>query len=121
MTGWEGLWLDWLLDVALSPALWLSVFLALACSLLFHLWRGGGTRQLGRDLLAGLPGFAVGQAVGSLLRLPGLRLGDVQLVWGLLGAVAGLVLSRRLAGRQAASKKQHAAPRIGPPGRKARQ
>jgi hypothetical protein len=118
MPGWENVWLDRFLDVALSPALWLSVSLAAASSLLFYLWRGGGLRKLGLDLLAGLAGFAVGQAAGSLLRLPGLRLGDVQLFWGLLGAVVGLVFGRRLGGGRRVLKTEHAISRAGSPGRR---
>ncbi len=117
MNGWQDQALDWVLDVALSPALWLSAFLAVAVSLLFHLWRGGGRRQLGRDVLAGLAGFAVGQALGMGLRLPDLRLGDVQLIWGTLGCAAGLVVERRFQrGRRAASK-THSVSRVAPPGK----
>ena len=115
MGGWQDQALNWVLDVALSPTLWLSAFLAVALSLLFHLWRGGGRRQLGRDLLAGLAGFAVGQVLGMRLRLPDLRLGDVQLIWGTVGCAAGLVMGRRfLRGRRAASK-MHSVPRAAPP------
>ncbi len=115
MGGWQDLWFDTLLDVALSPALWLSVVLALAVSLLFHLWRGGGWRQLARDLLAGLIGFAVGQALGMGLRLPGLRLGDVQLIWGMLGCAAGLTVGRGLPRGRLMARKAHAVPRAAPP------
>jgi hypothetical protein len=115
MGGWQDQASDWVLDVALSPALWLSAFLAIAASLLFYLWRGGGRRQLGRDVLAGLAGFAAGQVLGMALRLPDLRLGDVQLIWGLLGCVAGLVAGRRFPrGRQTTSK-AHSVPRVAPP------
>ncbi len=59
-------WLDTVLDVLLSPGLWLSVMLVLIYSLLFSAWRWGGWRQLGRDVLAGLLGFAIGQLIGTL-------------------------------------------------------
>jgi uncharacterized membrane protein YjjP (DUF1212 family) len=82
------------LDVLLSPALWLSVGLGLACGLLFHIWRGGGWRWLLADLLAGVVGFAVGQVVGTLLNLDRLLIGQVQTVPGIIGAAGFLMGSR---------------------------
>ena len=117
MGGWQDQVLDWMLDVALSPALWLSAFLAVAVSLLFYLWRGGERRQLGRDLLAGLAGFAVGQALGMALRLPDLHLGEVQLIWGMLGSAAGLIARRRFQLLRRMASKAHSVPRLGPPKR----
>lgn len=94
-----GPWSDRLLDIALSPALWLSVALALIYAALFTVWRGGGRRQFPRDLLAGLIGFGVGQAAGVLSGLDLLRVGDVQLLWGTAGAVGALWLGRRFRSR----------------------
>lgn len=91
-----GPWLEKLLDIVLAPGLWLSVLLALIYSLLFSAWRWAGGRQLGRDVLFGLLGFAAGQLAGVLLRLGWLRIGEVQLLWGTIGAVLALVLGRRL-------------------------
>ncbi len=82
------------LDVALSPALWLGIALALTYGMLFYIWRGGGARQLGRDLLAGVAGFVLGQVAGSWLQLNTLALGQVQLLAGTLGAGLGLVMGR---------------------------
>ena len=85
--------LDRLLNLALSPALWLSVLLAFIYSILFTLWQGGswgraapggGIRDLGRP------------PVGVLAGSSWLRIGDVQLLWGSLGALATLFLGRRL-------------------------
>lgn len=90
-----GPWSDRVLDGVLSPALWLSVLLALICAALFTAWQGGGWRQFWRDLPAGCIGFGLGQATGSLLGLDLLRVGDVQLLWGLAGAVIVLFLGRR--------------------------
>ncbi len=86
------LWLDWLLDVVLAPALWLAVLLAVIYSTLFALWRGGGWRGWGRDILAGLIGFGVGQMAGTWLGSTWLRVGDVQLLWGTLAAVIALIV-----------------------------
>lgn len=91
-----GPWLEKMLNVALSPGLWLSVLLALIYSLLFSAWRWAGWRQLARDFLVALLGFGAGQLVGTLLGLSWLKVGQVQLLWGTAGAVAALTLGRRL-------------------------
>ncbi len=88
-------WFDLLLDIVLAPALWLSIALALVYGWLFYGWRGGGWRQLGRDLVAGLAGFGLGQLTGMLFGISWLVVGQVQLLWGTLGAVLGLALGRR--------------------------
>ncbi len=92
-----------LLDIVLSPALWLSVALSLVYGALFYIWRGGGPRQLGRDLLAGMIGFGLGQIAGSWLRLNAFMLGQVQILAGSLGAGLGLLVGR-WAGRREAGK-----------------
>lgn len=86
---------DRLLDIALSPALWLCVLFALIYSILFTLWRGGGFRQLLRDIAAGVLGFGCGQLLASFLRLPTLLVGEVHLLWGSLFAVLALLVGRR--------------------------
>jgi|YNPNPStandDraft_1061719.scaffolds.fasta_scaffold06057_4 hypothetical protein len=83
-----------LLDILLSPALWLGGSLAIVVGLLFHLWWGGGWRQLGRDVGASLVGFGVGQMVGWFSGLAWLQLGQLHLAWGLAGALGGLTLGR---------------------------
>ena len=85
---------DGLMDILLSPALWLSVAVALVCSLLFYGWRGGSRRQFGRDAVASLIGFGAGQLVGTYLQLDLLWLGEVQLLAGTAGAVSALFLGR---------------------------
>lgn len=89
---------DRLWDIALSPALWLSVALALAYGTLFTLWRGGGWRQWLRDLLTAGVGFSLGQLAGILLANTLLRVGDVHVLWATLGAVAALLWARRRPG-----------------------
>jgi hypothetical protein len=89
-------YLDLALDIALSPALWLSALFGLVYSVLFTLWRGGGLRQGLRDLVTGVAGFAAGQLIASLLPLPSPRVGEVHLLWGSLFAVLFLLLGRRL-------------------------
>lgn len=87
-------WFDLALDVALSPGLWLSILLAVIYSLLFSAWRWAGWGQLGRDVLAGLLGFAVGQLIGTLAGFDLGRIGQVQLLLGTAGAVAMLAVGR---------------------------
>ncbi len=88
-------WTDLLWDVLLSPALWLGLMLALTYSVLFSVWRGGGWRQLPGDLLAGGIGFGAGQLAGVLLDINLLRVGEVHVLWGTLGAALLLLLTRR--------------------------
>lgn len=87
---------DGALDLLLSPALWLSIVVATLVSLAFTAWRGGGVRQAGLDLIAGLIGFAAGQLLGSFLPFELLRIGEVYIVWGVLGSLAGLLAGRSI-------------------------
>jgi hypothetical protein len=87
--------LDRLLDIALSPALWLCVLFGLVYGILFTLWRGGGLRQLLRDVVTAVLGFGLGQLLASFLHLPTLRVGEVHLLWGSLFAVLALLVGRR--------------------------
>jgi len=95
---------DGVMDVILSPALWLSVLVAIVCSVLFYGWRGGGVRQLGRDVVVGLLGFGVGQLAGIYFQLDLFRLGQVRLLTGIAGALIALFLGR-LIWRQGAERK----------------
>jgi hypothetical protein len=89
-------WVDLALDVVFSPGLWLSVLLAVIYSLLFSTWRWAGWGQLGRDVLAGLLGFAAGQLTGTLVGFDWGCIGQVQLLFGTAGAVASLAVGRAL-------------------------
>ena len=89
-------WADRLLNLALSPALWLSVLLAVIYSTLFTIWRGGGFKQWLLDLLAGLIGFGLGQLAAGLFRSTLVRVGDVHVLWGSLGAAVALLVGRQL-------------------------
>ena len=91
-----GVLIDGALDLLLSPALWLSIVVATLVSLAFTAWRGGDLRQLVRDLVAGLIGFGAGQLLGSFLPFSLLRIGEVYIVWGVLGSLAGLMLGRSI-------------------------
>ena len=86
--------IDSVTDVFLSPALWLSALIAVICSMLFYAWRGGGARQFGRDVVAGLLGFGAGQLVGYSLQLDLPRLGEIQVAEGIAGAALALFIGR---------------------------
>jgi uncharacterized membrane protein YjjP (DUF1212 family) len=89
------------LDLILSPALWLSLGMGLACGLLFHLWRRGGWDYFRLDLIAGVLGFAAGHIVASLFGNERLLLGQVQILPGLAGAALTLFGARLLTSRPA--------------------
>ena len=89
---------DIVFDIILSPTLWLCVIFGLVYAVLFTLWRGGGWRQLALDAGAGVIGFAAGQLIASVLRLPTLRVGEVHLLWGSLASVFFLLAGRRWRG-----------------------
>ena len=89
---------DIVLDIVLSPTLWLCVIFGLVYGALFTLWRGGGWRQLALDAGVGVIGFAAGQLIASLMRLPTLRVGEVHLLWGSLASVIFLLAGRRWLG-----------------------
>jgi hypothetical protein len=93
---------DGVMDIVLSPALWLSVAVAVVCSLVFYGWRGGDMRQFGRDVVAALVGFGAGQLAGAYLQLDLLRMGEIRFLAGIVGAVAALFLGR-LVWRQGAN------------------
>lgn len=85
---------DRLWDILLAPALWLGLVLALTYSVFFALWRGGGWRQLPRHILAGILGFGFGQTLGALMESNWLRVGEVHVLWGTLGAMLALWLGQ---------------------------
>jgi uncharacterized membrane protein YeaQ/YmgE (transglycosylase-associated protein family) len=59
-------------------------------------------RQLVRDVVAGLLGFAIGQLVGTYLQIDLFRLGQNQFLAGIAGTIFGLFVGR-LIWRQAAN------------------
>jgi uncharacterized membrane protein YjjP (DUF1212 family) len=85
---------DGVMDVVLSPALWLSVAVAAVCGVAFYGWRGGSKRQFGRDVVAALVGFGAGQLAGIYLQLDLLRMGQIRFLAGIAGAVIALFLGR---------------------------
>jgi hypothetical protein len=87
---------DIILDIVFSPALWLSIVLTLVYGMAFYLWRGGPIRQLGRDLVAGLVGFVLGQLAGTILHFRLLQVGQIYLVPATAGAISALLVGRMI-------------------------
>lgn len=101
---------DIILDIALSPTLWLCVVFGLVYGVLFTLWRGSGWGQLARDAVVGVLGFAAGQLLASVLRLPAVKVGEVHLLWGSLASVFSLLVGRRLFRPRVAASKAKSGP-----------
>jgi len=85
-----------MLGFLLSPALLLSLVIALLYAALFHLWRGQTLRDLRVFALAALAGFAVGQGVGRLTGLPWLVVGQVHMLEASLFSWLALFIAKRL-------------------------
>jgi len=85
-----------MLDLLLSPALLLSLVIALIYAALFHLWQGRTLRDLGVFALAAVVGFAAGQGVGRLTHLEWLAVGQVHMVEGSLFSWIALFIANRL-------------------------
>ncbi len=63
-----------------SPALVLSIIMAIAYGALFHVWKGTTAKDLLIYLAAGLVGFGLGQLVGNTLGLEIFMIGQVHVV-----------------------------------------
>ena len=85
-----------MLDLLLSPALLLSLVIALIYAALFHLWQGRTLRDLGVFALAAVVGFAAGQGVGQLTHFEWLVVGQVHMVEGSLFSWMALLIANRL-------------------------
>jgi hypothetical protein len=79
----------------LTPAMTLAFILATICGALFHLIVGGDIRQLALYLISAWAGFALGQLIGGLLQLEVMRIGVLQVLPAVLGAL-GMLLAARL-------------------------
>ena len=85
-----------MLDLLLSPALLLSLVIALIYAALFHLWQGRTLRDLWVFALAAVVGFTAGQGVGQLTHLEWLVVGQVHVVEGSLFSWMALLIANRL-------------------------
>ncbi|MCB0045339.1 MAG: hypothetical protein KDD92_07915 [Caldilineaceae bacterium] len=77
-----------------SPALLLGFLLATALAGVFHFWGGRSLGELFFFWAAACIGFAVGQALGQLIRIPVLQIGQLHVVEGSLGALFALIVAR---------------------------
>lgn len=78
----------------LTPSLLLSVLLASAYTLLFHLLWGDTVRRLVRLWLIATIGFGLGQVVAMGMGWGAYMVGDVHVVEGTIGAWAALVIAK---------------------------
>ena len=78
------------------PAWVLSALLGTICAAAFFLWKGRTWRELAAYWVAGVLGFLAGQAASVLYGWRMLTVGQVDILWGLGMALAGLVLVRVL-------------------------
>jgi len=81
-----------------APAILLSVILASIPAALFQVWKGRSTVDMLIYEVAGLLGFAVGQALAVVAGWDFLMIGQVHPVEGIVGSVAVLFLAWWLKG-----------------------
>jgi hypothetical protein len=74
-----------------SPTLTFSVLLATFVGALMHAILGGNGRRLVMVLLTAWIGFALGQAVGSLLNINALAIGPINTLAGVMGSVVAVI------------------------------
>jgi hypothetical protein len=79
-----------------APTIVLSLLLASAYAIAFHLWLGRSPRHMLVFWPAAVAGFAVCQAVGTILDPIPLAVGQVRIVEATLGAALALALAHWL-------------------------
>jgi hypothetical protein len=88
------------LPLAMTTGFWLFAFiLSTLYGAGFHLWLGGGARQLLLYLLAAWVGFAAGHVAADLINLTWLSAGALHIVPASVGSLLALFISRWLAER----------------------
>lgn len=80
----------------MTPSLIVYLLPPAIYALLFHFFWGRGYGQMLLYLAASVVGFALGVLVARFLHSSWLSLGDVPVLEGSLGALAALLLARRL-------------------------
>ena len=80
----------------IPPYLLLAALLGATFGALFHLWRGKSLRDLFIYLLAGVVGFAIGQALGNLTELNLIPIGQIHLAEASVMSWATLFLAHWL-------------------------
>lgn len=82
------------------PAIVFGWLLASAVGLIFHVIRGGSLGRMGRYVISAWLGFGIGQFAGDWLHVTVLRVGALNLLTALIGAVLALLLTDVLAPRK---------------------
>ena len=83
-------------QLSMTPSLIVYLLPPAIYALLFHFFWGRGYGQMLLYLAASIVGFAIGVLVARFLHSSWLSLGDVPVLEGSLGALAALLLARRL-------------------------
>ena len=79
----------------MSPALLLSIFIAVGLGLVYHLWRGGGFFRLLVSIVAAWVGMALGHLIGVFFNWRLMLIGELHVVEGLIGALLVLFMVNR--------------------------
>jgi hypothetical protein len=79
-----------------TPAILLSLILASAYAIVFHLLKGRTLRDLLFLWLAAVVGFASGQVAGQILNLIPWTIGEIRIVEGTIVSVLFLIVARWL-------------------------
>jgi hypothetical protein len=82
------------------PAFIFGTLLSAACSLLYHLLRGGSLSRLVLYMLAGWISFFLGHFIGEALHWELLRYGSLNLFPALMATALGLFSASFLAGQE---------------------
>jgi hypothetical protein len=69
------------------PGIALSLLFALLVGFIFHFWRGGGLLRLFTILIFSIIGFSLGHWIGISMDSSFLRVGWVNLGFGILGSI----------------------------------
>ena len=80
----------------LSPGFALGAILSTVYAALFHLWKKGDLAALRNFLLAAWLGFAGGHLLGDSVGIHFLRMGDLCVLDGTIGAASALLIAERL-------------------------
>jgi hypothetical protein len=89
-------WGERVLELLRSPAIVLSLVIALIYATLFHLWRGRSLRDLRAYAVAAVVGFLIGQLVGMRTDLGWLDVGSVNTIEASAFSWLALFIANRL-------------------------
>ena len=93
--------------MSFSPTLTFSVLLATLVGALLHTILGGDGRRLAMFLLTAWIGFALGQAVGSLLGIDALAIGAINTLAGVMGSIVAVITAAILSSERVLRGQRH--------------